>query len=43
MALVGWFEVAESFEICGFLRESEDLGRCEFLWKCVYLLKKSEK
>ena len=40
MVLVSVLGVDESLEI---LRESEDWGECEFLWKSVYLLKKSEK
>lgn len=31
VVLVGVFEVAESLEICGFLRESVDLGEYGFL------------
>ena len=43
MVFVGGFEVAESFEICGFCGGWQvwyDVGLCV---KSVYLLKKSER
>lgn len=43
VVLVGVLEVAESLEICGFLREFDDLVGASLCGKSAYLLKKSER